>query len=129
MRILGTIIKTARAIAAMVYFGSPDDLFGTITIFAGAYGLITWYIFNFTNGGIFEGIGEGGLIVGLLLTLCMPALVLVIPLFILEAILPGEIGDIIYGIVVLAACVGCVVSDFVHIIRLFKPDSRGGVLE
>ena len=46
--------------------------------------------------------------------LCAPALVLVIPLFILDAILPGEIGSIIYGVGVVIAGVWCLISDIMH---------------
>ena len=122
MKLLGTIAKTALSIVATIFM-RPDSLGSAIVSFAAVYGVITWYIFSFANGGIFAGIGSGGFILGLLLTLCLPALVLVIPLFILEAILPGEIGDIIYGVCVSLAGTGCVIGDFLHIVKAFKPDS------
>ena len=122
MKLLGTIAKTALSIAAMIFM-RPDGLGSAIVAFAAVYGVITWYIHSFANGGIFTGIGSGGFILALILTLCLPALVLVIPLFILEAILPGEIGTIIYGLCVSLAGAGCVVRDFLHIIGSFRPDS------
>ena len=121
MKILGTIVKTALAIAATILI-HPDGLGSAVVIFAAIYGLITWYVFSFARGGIFTGIGGSGFILGLLLNLCLPALVLVIPLFILEAVFPGEIGDIIYGVCITLGGLGCVVRDCLHMINRFGPD-------
>ena len=122
LKILGTIVKMALSIAAVIFF-HPDGLGSAAVAFAAVYAVISWYIHSFANGGIFTGIGSGGFILALILTLCLPALVLVIPLFILEAILPGEIGDIVYVVCVSLAGAGCVVRDVLHIIGSFKPDS------
>lgn len=121
MKLLGTIVKSALSIAATIFI-HPDGPGSAIVSFAAVYFLVTWYAFSFANGGIFTGFGGGGFLLGLLLTLCLPALVLVIPLFILEAVLPGEIGDIIYGVCIILGGVGCIVSDCLHIIRQFRPD-------
>ena len=116
-KILGTIAKTALSIAAVVFM-KPDGLGSAAVIFAAVYAVITWYIFSFSSGIVTCVSDDGltGLVIGLLINLCIPALVLVIPLFILEAILPGEIGSIIYGIGVVIAGVWCLISDVMHTI-------------
>ena len=121
MKILGTIVKTALAIAATILI-HPDGLGSAVVTFAAVYGLISWYIFSFARGGIFTGIGGCGFILGLLFNLCLPALVLVIPLFILEAVFPGEVGDIIYGVCIVLGGLGCVVRDCLRMINRFGPD-------
>lgn len=122
MKVLKTIVKVALSIGGIMLLGGAGDLFSTIFVFAAFYGLITYYMFSFANGGAFF-IGDGliSMAFAMIINLALPALILVAPMFLLEAILPGEIGTIIYGIVIIAACVGCILSDLLHIVRIFNP--------
>ena len=127
MKILKIIAKAAISIAAMMALGDSGDLLGTITIFAAIYGLVTWYMFSFANGSpILVGGGLMSMASAMILNLCLPLVAIVVPMFILEAIMPGEIGTVIFGIVIIIACVGSILSDILYILRLFKPDFLGG---
>lgn len=128
MKIFGIIIKVLIAIAANIFVLHPSDPGAALVAFAAVYGLISLYIWYFSNNDIF--VGAGGLmshVWALIINLCLPCLIVVVPLFILEAILPGEIGGIIYGIIVLILCVGCLLLDVLHVVRSFKPDFLAGV--
>lgn len=131
MRILKVIAKVALSIAAMRFFAGSEssfDLGSAIVFFAVCYGLVSWYMFSFSNGGtIFMGYGLISFAVAMILNLCLPLLVIVVPLFILEAILPGQIGTIIYGIILSLACLGCILMDIVNIVRVFNPGFLGGI--
>lgn len=121
MRILKTIFKTALSIMAMLYLVRTSTLLDGIVGFAGAYGLLSWYIFSFTQGGVLEVVGDGGLfelLFGLVLNLCAPILVLLIPMFILQSFLPGEIPSIIMGVCIILGGVACMVGDFLHMFRV-----------
>lgn len=128
MEILGLIVKVLIAIAANILVLHPSDPGAALVAFAAVYGLISLYIWYFSNNNIF--VGAGGLmshVWALIINLCLPCLFIVVPLFILEAILPGDIGGIIYGIIVLILCVGCLLLDVLHVVRSFKPDFLAGV--
>ena len=130
MKILKAIVKVALSIAAMRFFAGSEssfDLGSAIVFFAVCYGLVSWYMFSFANGSpIFMGYGLISFAIAMVLNLCLPLLVFVIPVFILEAILPGEIAAIIYGIVIIIACAVCILSDIVGIVRMFNPGFLGG---
>lgn len=128
MKILGIIVKVVLAILANIFVIHPDGLGSALVVFAAVYGLISLYIWYFTNNDIF--VGAGGLmshVWALIVNLCLPCLIVVVPLFILEAILPGEVGTIIYGIIVVILSLGCLFLDVLHIVRSFKPDFLAGV--
>ena len=118
MKLIGTIVKTALSIAAMKLI-RPDGLGSALVSFAAVYGFISWYVRSFTCGGI-HGIGGSGLIIGFFVSLFLPALAMTIPLLILEAIFPGEIGTIIYGVCIIIAGAGCLVNDIRHICRALR---------
>ena len=131
MKILKIIAKVALSIAAMRFFAGSEssfDLGGALVFFAACYGLVTFYIWHFSNNGVVGVIGGGifGFALALFLNLCLPLLVIVIPVMLLDTILPGEIGTIIGGIIVIIVCVGCIVGDIFGVVRLFKPDFLGG---
>ena len=130
MKILKVIVKVILSILVMMFFtqgASFSDPASAVVFFAACYGLVTFYMFAFTNGmPIFVGYGLIGMAFAVILTLCLPGLILMIPVFLLEAILPGEIGDIIGGIIIIIVCLGCIAFDVLHIVRLFKPDLLGG---
>lgn len=128
MKIFGILVKALIAIAANIFVLHPSDPGSALVTFAAVYGLASLYIWHFSNNDIF--VGTGGLMShawALIINLCLPGLILVVSLFILEAILPGDIGDIIYGIIVLILCVSCLLLDVLHVVRSFKPDFLAGV--
>ena len=132
MRILKPIVKAGLSIAALMAMGITDssgnpDVLGAIVMFAAIYGLITYYMFSFANGSsFFVGSGLISMAFAMILNLGLPLLVITIPLFILEALL-GEIGTIIFGIVILVVCAGCVLGDIVLIVRMFNPGFLGDI--
>lgn len=131
MKIFKTIVKAALSVAAVMAMGLTDssgnpDVFSAIVMFAVIYGLITYYMFSFANSdGFFVGNGLISMAFALILNLGLPLLAIIIPMFILQALL-GEIGMIIFGIVVLIVCAGCILGDVVNIVRMFHPGFLGG---
>lgn len=126
MKILGMIVKVALAIAANILVLHPSDPGAALVAFAAVYGLISLYIWYFSNNNIF--VGAGGLMShawALIINLCMPLLIVVVPVMLLGAI-PG-VGEILAGIFGLVLCVGCVLLDVLHVVRAFKPDFLAGV--
>lgn len=124
MRILGIFAKMAFSIAAMFYL-HPDGLGSGVVIFAAVYGFATWFLRYVVRGGI-QAIITDGLIFGLIYALFVPALALVAPMFILEAIFSVETGDLIYSICIVALCAGCLIRDIVGCVRMFRPEPRKG---
>lgn len=129
MKVLKIIAKVVLSIAAVVFLGGSNfssDPGGAIIFFAACYGLVTWYMFSFSNSdGIFVGDGLISMAFAVILNLGLPILILTVPMFILEAILPGQIGTIIYGIILSVACLYCILGDLIHIVRLFNPTFLG----
>lgn len=126
MKILGMIVKVALAIAANILVLHPSDPGAALVAFAAVYGLISLYIWHFSTHNIF--VGAGGPmshVWALIVNLCIPPLIVVVPVLLLNMI-PG-VGTILSGIILFVLCLGCLFFDVLYIVRLFKPDFLAGV--
>lgn len=126
MKILGMIVKVVLAIAANILVLHPSDPGAALVAFAAVYGLISLYIWYFSNNDIF--VGAGGPmshVWALIVNLCIPPLIVVVPVLLLNMI-PG-VGTILSGIILLVLCLGCLFFDVLYIVRLFQPDFLAGV--
>ena len=126
MKIFGIIVKALIAIAADIFVLHPSDPGSALVAFAAVYGLASLYIWHFSNNDIF--VGAGGPmshVWALIVNLCIPPLIVVVPVLILNMI-PG-VGTILSGIILFVLCLGCLFFDVLYIVRLFKPDFLAGV--
>ena len=133
MRLLLTIIKLVLSALASIFIFHGDSLIEQIVIYAVCYGMITYYMY-YIKGWIEDGMEDGfvmedGIFMMLLMfvfKLCIPILTLLIPVWILQKIFGEKVGmNIGYGLI-LIGCFGCLVSDVIGIVRIFKPDFLDG---
>ena len=128
MKIVGIVVKALIAIAVLIKTGIGGDPGGAFVLFAMIYGLGTLYIWHFSTHNIF--VGAGGPmshVWALIVNLCIPPLIVVVPVLLLNMI-PG-VGTILSGIILFVLCLGCLFFDVLYIVRLFKPDFLAGVPE
>lgn len=132
MKIFLTIIKLVLAALGCVFIFRADTIFYQIIMYALCYGLVTYYMYyirEWSEDGFDDGFMDDGIfmmLMGFLFKLCLPILILIIPYFILQKIFGQTVGATIFGIFVLTASFGCLLSDIVGIIRVFKPDFLDG---
>lgn len=132
MKIFLTIIKLALTTLACVFFLHGNTIFDQTVMFALCYGLITYYIY-YIKQWINEGIDDGGMdegivmiIINFMIKLLMPLLILLIPYWIFQKIFGETVGSTIASICILLISFGCLISDIVGIIQIFKPDFLNG---
>lgn len=132
MRIFLTIIKLVLSTLASIFIFNADTLIEEIVIYAVCYGMITYYMYyikGWIEDGLEEGFMDDGIFMMLLMfvfKLCIPILTLLIPVWILQKIFGEKVGmNIGYGLI-LIACFGCLISDVIGIVRIFKPDFLDG---
>lgn len=132
MRILLTIIKLVLSTLASIYIFHGDTVIHQIVMYALCYGMITYYMYyikGWIEDGIEDGFMEDSFLVMLImfvLKLCIPILTLLIPIWILQKIFGETVGMNIGGGIILLVSFGCLISDVVGIIRIFKPDFLNG---
>lgn len=130
-QLVGIILKVIVVIAVLVKAFPPDDAVSAVVMFGMFYGLATYYIWYFKRNGFSFGayIGSGGIIAtffSFCFKLIRPFIFIVVPYLILNAVLPGQIGMYIGGILLIALCVGCVLWDAIGVIRVFQPSFLEG---
>lgn len=132
MKILLTIIKLVLTTLACIFFLHADSILSQIIMFALCYGLITYYmhyIRDWIENGMDDDVMDEGIvmiIINFLIKLLMPLLVLLIPYWIFQKIFGETVGSTIASICILVICFGCLISDVVGIIQVFKPDFLSG---
>ncbi|MCM1259039.1 MAG: hypothetical protein NC307_14480 [Roseburia sp.] len=132
MKLFLTIIKLILATLGCVFIFRADTVIYQIIMYALCYGLITYYM-HYINEWIEDGFDDGfmddGIImmlVNFLFKLSLPILVVVFFYWAVQKIFGEKVGSVIAGIGVLLACFGCLISDVVGIIQVFKPDFLNG---
>lgn len=132
MKLFLTIIKLILATLGCVFIFRADTIFYQIIMYALCYGLITYYMY-YINAWIEDGFDDSFMddgifmmLIGFLFKLCIPILVILLFYWILQKIFGEKAGSIIAGICILLASFGCLISDIVGIIQVFKPDFLNG---
>lgn len=125
MKLVGIIFKVVVAIAVMMLLGFEGGFgWGSVFFFGVVYGLVTYYIWFIREHGLTVFHGH---IILFVLSLLLPLFILILPYYVLNAVLPGESGMYVGGIIYIALCFGCVANDVIAVIRTFNPSFLEGV--